>query len=109
MVHALFSLLNRSIASRLTFAFVLFLMPVAYLVGQLVLKQQQESDFSRKELAGTQYLAPALKIHAQIVETKTRIASGAPSGWKRDQLFTSSLTCMGVRNNCCILRPNSIA
>lgn len=87
MVRTLFPFLTRSIATRLTTAFVLFLMPVVYLLGQLVLKQQQESDFSRKELTGTNYLAPALKLHAQMVETKARASSGAPSAWKQGDLF----------------------
>jgi signal transduction histidine kinase/CheY-like chemotaxis protein len=87
MNHTLFSFLTRSIATRLTTAFVLFLLPVIFLVSQLVIKQQQESDFSRKELAGTVYLAPALKLHAQLVEAQARASSGAATRWRQDNLF----------------------
>jgi signal transduction histidine kinase/FixJ family two-component response regulator len=75
MNRALFSFLTRSIARRLTVAFALFLLPVLFLVSQLVIKQQQETQFSQQELAGTRYLGPALKLHAKMVEASVRIAS----------------------------------
>jgi signal transduction histidine kinase/CheY-like chemotaxis protein len=87
MTRTLFSFLTRSIAIRLTFAFVLFLLPVVFLVSQLVIKQQQEIEFSRKELAGTQYMGPSLKIHAQLVEARARLSSGSPLPWKQESLF----------------------
>lgn len=73
MFRALFSFMTRTIARRLTVAFVFFLMPVLFLVSQLVIKQQQETQFSQQELAGTHYLEPALKLHAKMVEASIRV------------------------------------
>jgi signal transduction histidine kinase/CheY-like chemotaxis protein len=86
MISALYSFLTRSIARRLTVAFALFLLPVLFLVSQLVIKQQQETQFSQQELDGTRYLGPALKLHAKMVEAGVRIA-----GQKSSQLVQASL------------------
>jgi signal transduction histidine kinase/CheY-like chemotaxis protein len=86
MISTLSLFLTRSIARRLTVAFALFLMPVLFLIGQLVIQQQQETHFSKQELAGTQYLGPALKMHAKMVETGVRIAHD-----KSPQLVQASL------------------
>jgi signal transduction histidine kinase/FixJ family two-component response regulator len=79
MISALYLFLTRSIARRLTVAFALFLLPVMFLVGQLVVKQQQETQFSQKELEGTRYLGPALKLHAKMVEAGVRITEQKPA------------------------------
>jgi signal transduction histidine kinase/FixJ family two-component response regulator len=86
MISTFSSFLTRSIARRLTVAFALFLMPVLFLVSQLVIKQQQETQFSQQELDGTRYLGPALKLHAKMVEAGVRIA-----GQKSSQLVQASL------------------
>jgi signal transduction histidine kinase/FixJ family two-component response regulator len=86
MISALYLFLTRSIARRLTVAFALFLMPVLFLVSQLVIKQQQETEFSKQELAGTQYLGPALKLHAKMVEAGVRIKEQKPVSVIQDSL-----------------------
>jgi signal transduction histidine kinase/FixJ family two-component response regulator len=86
MISALYSFLTRSIARRLTVAFALFLMPVLFLVGQLLIKQQQETQFSKLELSGTRYLDPALKLHAKMVEAGVRIAQEKSPELVRDSL-----------------------
>jgi signal transduction histidine kinase/ActR/RegA family two-component response regulator len=72
MSSTLFSFVPRSIAIRLSLAFVFFLVPVIFVVTQLVIKQQQETEFSKLELAGTRYLGPALKLHAKMVDLGVR-------------------------------------
>jgi signal transduction histidine kinase/FixJ family two-component response regulator len=74
MSRTLFSFLSKAIARRLTLAFVLFLVPVLFVTGQLVRKQEQEIKFSQLELAGTQYLKPAIRIHAAMVEGAAKLA-----------------------------------
>jgi signal transduction histidine kinase/FixJ family two-component response regulator len=74
MSSTLFSFVPRSIAIRLSLAFVFFLVPVIFVVTQLVIKQQQETEFSKQELAGTRYLGPALKLHAKMVDLGVRAA-----------------------------------
>jgi signal transduction histidine kinase/FixJ family two-component response regulator len=74
MSNTLFSFARRSIATRLSMAFVLFLVPVIFVVTQLVIKQRQETQFSRQELAGTRYLGPALKLHAKMVDLGISVA-----------------------------------
>jgi signal transduction histidine kinase/CheY-like chemotaxis protein len=90
MIHTLYSFLTRSIARRLTVAFVLFLVPVLFLVGQLVAKQEQETRFSQQELAGTRYLDPALKLHAKMVEAGVRIAQDKPAQLVRASVVTEA-------------------
>jgi signal transduction histidine kinase/CheY-like chemotaxis protein len=72
MNRALLSFFTRSIALRLTTAFVLFLLPVLYLVSHLVAKQNEEIAFSKLELVGTTYLRPGLKIHSEFVESASQ-------------------------------------
>ena len=87
MIRAPFSFLTKSIAARLVVAFILFLAPVLYVVGQLVKKQDQEIQFSQQELAGTQYLRPAIRIHATMVESAARLAQNRQHKLSLDSYF----------------------
>jgi signal transduction histidine kinase/FixJ family two-component response regulator len=74
MFRALFSFFTKSIAIRLATAFILFLMPVVFVVVNLVAKQNQEVAFAKKEMVGTVYLRPTLQVQAGLVESAARLA-----------------------------------
>jgi signal transduction histidine kinase/ActR/RegA family two-component response regulator len=80
MYRVLNLLFARSIARRLTLAFVLFALPVALVTAELVSRQQEELAFSRRELTGTRYLEPGLEFHARMVDAIAAVAQGLPPG-----------------------------
>lgn len=76
MRRLLLSFATRTIAARLTLALVLFALPLAFVASQLIANQQREIAFSKLELTGTVYLAPALEVHARMVDAAAALAQG---------------------------------
>jgi signal transduction histidine kinase/DNA-binding NarL/FixJ family response regulator len=89
MIRALLSFYTRSIALRLTAAFVLFLMPVIYVGSNLVIKQNQEIAFSKQELLGTHFLRPSLQVHSAFVEAASQHAMWRSPSVKIDPLLAN--------------------
>jgi signal transduction histidine kinase/CheY-like chemotaxis protein len=70
---------KRSVGNRLLGGFLLFLLPVAYLGGEVLAEKLDDITFAREELAGADVLESALVVQAQSMNTISDAARGTYS------------------------------
>lgn len=69
---------TKTIARRLLLALILFGCPVAYVTVSLVADQNRYIALMKRELTGTDYLRPALILHARLVDSLQNLAVQTP-------------------------------
>lgn len=78
MRRTLASFLTRTVAARLFVGFVLFALPVAVLLGQVVHWHNERIAFAQRELQGARLLPTLLQTHGAIFDASSDQAAGRP-------------------------------
>ena len=78
MRRTLASFLTRTVAARLFVGFVLFALPVALLLGQVVHWHAERIAFAQRELQGARLLPTLLQTHGAIFDAASDLAAERP-------------------------------
>lgn len=78
MRRTLASFLTHTVAARLFVGFVLFALPVAVLLGQIVHWHADRITFAQRELQGARLLPTLLQTHGAIFDAASDLAAGRP-------------------------------
>lgn len=105
MIKKIAGFWSKSLSRRLIIAVVLTLVPLAFVCANLIIKQNEEIEFSKTELEGSKLSQIALKLHANAIDE----IMSASLGLKSSKTYVDDLENLASYRNTHQIKPRILA